>query len=160
MLFYPLRTYAADNIRDMTDPFGVIPFPKLDEDQENYMALIHDGAHMFAIPITKSDIDAECAVLEAMCAENYRKVTPAYYETTLKVKYTHDDASAKLIDIIHDNVRTDFIYANNYGIGSGGNLGTISRTLMKNKSSDYMSLYASLKPQIEESLKALNEKVK
>ncbi len=160
VLFYPIRTYAADNIRDMTDPFGVIPFPKLDEDQENYMALIHDGAHMFAIPLTRDDIDAECAVLEAMCAENYRKVTPAYYETTLKVKYTHDDASAKLIDIIHDNVRTDFIYANNYGIGSGGNLGTISRTLMNKKSSDYMSLYASLKPQIEESLKTLNEKVK
>ncbi len=63
-----------------------------------------------------------------------------------------------MIDIIHDNAYTDFIYANNYALGSI-NLGIISRTLMAAQSSDYMSTYDSLKPKAEAALEALYAKV-
>ena len=38
-------------------------------------------------------------------------VLPAYYETGLKVKYTRDNESAQMIDIIHDNIGNGFVLA-------------------------------------------------
>ena len=139
----------------MKDSYGMIPFPKLDESQANYMALVHDSTTLYCIPVTVQNIEMPCAVLEAMCAENYRTVTPAYYEVALKVKYTQDDISSQIIDMIHDNVRTDFVYANNYCFTSSTKLGTIERTLMgmgKTASKNYMSEYDSIKSAVESDL--------
>ena len=163
MLFYPNRFYTTDLLRDMSDPYGIIPYPKLDESQENYYALVHDSTTLYGIPITVGDIGMPCAVLEAMCAENYRTVTPAYYEVALKVKYTQDDVSAQIIDMIHENVRTDFVYANNYSFTSSVKLGTIARSLMGmdgNPSRDYMSAYDSIKTKIASELEAIIETAK
>jgi hypothetical protein len=81
------------------------------------------------------------AVLEALCAESYRSVIPAYYETALKVKYTRDEVSAQMIDIIHDSIRTDFTFVY---YASLNNAGMIYRTLVTAKSSDFISTYAKL----------------
>ena len=75
------------------------------------------------------------------------------------MKYTQDDASVKLLDMIHDNVTTDFMYINNYCFGNGGSLGTIMRTLTREKNPNYMSTYDSMKTQVETSLKELMSKV-
>ena len=82
-----------------------------------------------------------------------------YYEVALKLKYTRDDISAQFIDMIRDGATTDFIYANNYAF-NGNNLGTIARTMMQNKSADYMSTYAGLKPWVEKALEALINEAK
>ncbi len=159
-LFYANRFYSAEKFRDMTDPYGMIPYPKLDEAQENYYALVHDSTTLFCIPVSVSDIEMPCAVLEAMCAENYRTVTPAYYEVALKVKYTQDDISSQIIDLLHDNVRTDFVYANNYCFSSSVKLGTISRTLMgygTEPSKNYMSMYDSIKSAVEADIENIKE---
>ena len=90
--------------------------------------------------------------MEAMCSENYRTVIPALYNVALKVKYTQDDVSSQVIDIIHDSAITDFIYANNYNINAGvGSLGTLHRTLLglnAEPSKDFMSKYDSMKEQV------------
>ncbi|MBQ8508849.1 MAG: hypothetical protein IJ493_02970 [Clostridia bacterium] len=140
MLFLGERFYAAERMREMTDPYGIIPYPKLNEEQESYLTLVHDSTTLFCIPVTNTKFDTTCAVLEAMCAETYRTVTPAYYEVALKVKYTHDEISAQIIDMIHENIVTDFVYANNYALNS---LGTIARIALHGKNSNYMSNYDS-----------------
>ncbi|NLE12851.1 MAG: hypothetical protein GX628_04130 [Clostridiales bacterium] len=160
MLFYPNRFYSTDFFRDMEDEYGVIPFPKLDETQEDYYALIHDSTTLYAVPITVGDISMPCAVMEAVAAENYRYVTPAYYEVALKVKYTRDNASIQIIDMIHNNARTDFVYANNYSLNSSGSLGTLTRSLMTAKSDDYMSYYAKLESSVNEGIDKLIESAK
>ncbi len=68
-LFYPNRFYSTEKFRDMQDPYGMIPFPKLDESQEEYYALVHDSTTLFCIPVTVGELEMPCAVLEAMCAE-------------------------------------------------------------------------------------------
>ena len=67
-----------------------------------------------------------------MCAENYRTVTPAYYDTALKNKYSRDTVSSQMIDLIHDTSMTEFGYAYNYSIGS---IGTIMRTVVQQNGS-------------------------
>lgn len=37
----------ADKLRDMKEDYGIIPYPKYDEDQENYLSLVHDATTMW-----------------------------------------------------------------------------------------------------------------
>lgn len=157
LLFHAGRIYGTDFLRDMEGDYGIIPYPKLNEEQESYYALVHDSCNLFGIPITVSDIEMPCTIIEAMCAENYRTVVPAYYETALKVKYARDQLSVQMMDLIHDNAVSDFVYANNYSLT--GNLGTLTRTIMRNKSSDFMSAYEAVRENTEASIVKLIEKV-
>ncbi len=158
VLFFPERFSRLHALRDMTDPYGILPYPKADEQQSEYRTMIHDYATLYAIPITLEDIDMSCAVLEAMCAENARSVIPTYYEVALKVKFTHDNISAQVIDLIRDNASTDFMYANNYYF-SNGQLGMIQREIMTNKS-EYMSKYASMEKNAARLLEELIDQFK
>ena len=97
----------AANFRDMTFDFGVIPFPKYDENQTEYYTTARSTYSCFGIPIT-ADMTNCAAVLEAMASESYYQVTPAYYEKALKVKYSRDDISSQMFDLIRDGVVYDF----------------------------------------------------
>ncbi len=138
-LFLPGFLYTSENLRDMTNDYGIIPFPKYDEQQEEYFSTVHDIATLFCLPTTCTKIDAVCATLEAMAYYSYYEVTPVYYETALKTKYTRDDLSSQIIDIIHDTSMTDLAYAYS---GSMNGMGMIMRELAANKTKDYASYYA------------------
>ena len=49
-----------------------------------------------------------------MASESMNTVTPAYYEVALKVKYARDNESGMMIDLIRENVSSDFaaLYSN------------------------------------------------
>ncbi len=117
-LFYVAYVGCADSdeMRNMTDDFAVLPMPKLNEEQESYSTVLHDGTVLFGIPTTNSKLEMTTAALEALAAESYRSVTPIYYEQALKIKYVRDDQSAQMIDMLRDNIATDFAYY--YHIGS------------------------------------------
>ncbi len=154
-LFAPFLMTAADSFRDMVDPYAIITFPKLDALQDDYQTLVHDSTTVFAVPITVKDPEMQSAVLEALCYESYKLVTPEYFDVVLKSRYASDPSSARAIDMIRANIRTDFIYANNYIFGEA-NLGTIMRTLMGSKSSSYMSTYKRASSMVKRRLNKLN----
>jgi len=107
----PTRLYYSElHFREMEDDFAVLPMPKFDAEQENYVTTIHDGTTLFGIPITNSKIEATTMVLEALASEAYRTVTPVYYEMALKIKYVRDDMSAIMIDLIREGVTADFVF--------------------------------------------------
>lgn len=105
------RLGSFDDLRDMKDEVGILPYPKFDETQENYISSSHDTTEIGVIPITTSKFDMTCAVLEVLNRETQKIVLPAYYETGLKVKYSRDDLSSQMIDIIHDNIGGSFALA-------------------------------------------------
>lgn len=144
---------TTNELRDMENDFGMLPYPKLDETQENYGTLIHDTMNLGVIPVTTGKLQTIGAVLEALSSESYRSVIPAYYETALKIKYSRDELSAQMIDIIHDAIRTDFTFVY---YASLNNAGQIYRTLVTNNSSDFVSTYTKLE---SGALKALDKLV-
>ncbi len=156
-LFCAYLMIAAESFGNMTDPYAIIPYPKLDELQEDYMTLMHDDATVFAIPKTVSaaELEHHGAVLEAMCSESYREVTPVYYDVVLKSRYSQDPDSARAVDMIRANIRTDFIYANNY-IFSGTPLGTINRMLVNTGNTNYASLYKKYSMRVQKELNKIN----
>lgn len=91
MVFYIEAVWETVNarLRNMEDDFGIIPIPKLDEEQE-YQTLIHNNSQFIAVPLTCPDDAFAGAVIEALCAESYRRVIDPFYETALKLKLTRD----------------------------------------------------------------------
>ena len=104
--------------REMDNDYGVIPFPKYDEAQETYLSLVHDTAYMYGVPSDCRDIDAVCALMEALAADSHRNVMPVYYDQVLKGKYARDTVSGQILDIIHDHPVADFAYINGYGFNT------------------------------------------
>ncbi|MDD4772831.1 MAG: hypothetical protein PHZ09_04420 [Eubacteriales bacterium] len=102
--------HAVTFLRDMKEDFSIIPPPKLDEDQETYLTTLHDGTTILGIPKTAAPeaISAVCAALEALAAESYKSLTPVYLDVALKNKYTRDEQSAEMIDLIRENIVSDF----------------------------------------------------
>lgn len=111
-----------DRFRDMPYDIGLLPYPKLDETQEDYITVIHDTAEIGAIPLTCQRGDFASAVIQALCEESYNTAMPAYYETALKIKYSRDDNSAHMIDIIHDSINGLFTLI--YGANHANNIFT------------------------------------
>lgn len=103
------KLWHAQNVfRYMEDNFFIVPIPKYDENQTEYYTSTHDGVTIFGIPSTSKNADETSAVLEAMASGSLQLVTPAYYEISMKNKFTRDSESAVMLDYIKQNVVTDF----------------------------------------------------
>ena len=130
---------SALNYRAMEPDFGIIPYPKYDETQSNYYSM-SDGAHtIMAIPKTITDIERNSIIIEALNAESYKQVIPAYYEIALKVKYSRDEESFAVLDILLDGRTFDFGYVYDGWKGYA----FILQDLISAKKSDFASAYAS-----------------
>jgi hypothetical protein len=127
---------AAKAFRNMEDDFSFLPYPKLTEDQEHYNCVVADIVGPGAVPGTSLNLDMVGAVIEALSSETYRTVLPTYYETALKIKYSRDDQTSQIVDIIHNASYTDFLYAYSSSLSS---IGVIMRELVAGNSTDYMS---------------------
>ncbi|MBO5218030.1 MAG: hypothetical protein J6C52_01280 [Clostridia bacterium] len=100
---------AADNmLREAPFDFGILPLPKYDEAQEDYRCFA-EGAYV-GIPITNPNTDRTGLILEAMTAEGYRQIIPAYQEIALKDKYLRDEDSAEMFALILESYTASFAF--------------------------------------------------
>lgn len=113
LLFFPERFYASTLpiFRNMNDEYGMIPYPKFDENQAEYINLIHNSGTIAAIPTMLSEdrFEMVCAVLEAMASEQSVSVLPVFYETALKTKYSRDEISSQVIDLVYKCSTKDLV---------------------------------------------------
>ncbi|MCQ2431565.1 MAG: hypothetical protein MJ175_03055 [Clostridia bacterium] len=150
------RVSSLELFRDMTADIGVLPYPKMDESQKNYITSSHDTANVGVIPITCGKLDTMSAVLEVLSRETYKYVMPAYYETALKVKYSRDDDSAQMLDIIRGNISCVFPIAyGNYCYDMP--LGKAFSTPLTSKKTDFASNYAKSEGKAQDKLDTLWE---
>lgn len=140
-MFYYGSMGSSSTLRDMRSDYGVIPYPKYDENQENYHSMIGETMTFAALPYNCQKVDAVCAFIEELAFEGYHNVLPTYYETVLKTKYVRDDSSGQMLDIIRDNLVTDIALI--YG-SAFGNLCYAPRELIKSGSGEFAAKYASL----------------
>lgn len=118
--------------RDMEEEIGIIPYPKQDEAQANYITVVHDTAEVGGIPATAADPAISGAVAQALCRATHETVLPAYYEMSLKIKYARDNYTSAMIDRIHDGIMDMFSLV--YGAQYANNITTwtILEPLQKN----------------------------
>ena len=84
----------------------------------------------------------EAAVLEKLGYYYFYDVMPQYYDVILKNKYRRDssDAASQVIDLIHDSIYTDFLFAYSPMVSQ---MGQVMRDLVTNNNVNYMSNVAS-----------------
>ena len=152
MVFMSGYFYSASLLKDMAADYGIIPYPKFDEGIESYGALAHDSAQLVSVVVSCKNVDMVSAVLEALAAENYRTVTPAYYEIALKTKYVRDDISGQIIDLIHDSSTTDFAYVFNNSLGK---VGHTMRSLMSSRTNNFTSFWKANERVVQKRMEAL-----
>jgi ABC-type sugar transport system, periplasmic component len=112
-------TYTLDMtelLRDMKSDFGILPMPKYDENQAEYMSHSYDGASVFAVPVSASDYKFSGAMLDGLSAESKNTVVPAFYDTKLMTKVTRDNDSAEMLDIIRKDMTYDFGYVHSMSL--------------------------------------------
>ena len=151
-LFTDATCYEISQIREVEIDFGMLPYPKADEKQEKYYTRI-EGCDLFGVPMSCKNMEMTGAVLEAMACDSYRDVKPAYYETSLKVKYTRDDESAKMLDIIFENRVFDWgdtILCPEIRDG-------VLLQIIRNDNRNFASELASVKTTLDEKVKTYNE---
>ena len=110
-LFYPGMFETAHALRDVEFEYGILPYPKLDDTVDYLSGAATANGCGVGIPITApaEKLDAVCATIEALCAESYRKVVPAWYDTALKIKYSAGLIDAQMVDIIYEHIGSPFI---------------------------------------------------
>ncbi len=126
----------AKSFRNMEDSFGILPLPKYEYD-DDYATIVNGHAHVVVMPNTVEDPERTGAITEALCAIASRDVLPAFYDVSLKTKYSRDTESEAMIDIIRDSIIYDIGYC------SGGTFQYIGRELAVSTTHDFASTYAS-----------------
>jgi hypothetical protein len=96
---------TVNTLRSAGFEYGILPCFKYDDTQEDYCSSFLPSPS--AIPATCTDKERSGVILSAFAAGGYKKVSVAYFETAVKTKYTTDEDSAEMLDIIAGNVVSD-----------------------------------------------------
>ena len=97
------------NYREMQDDFYLIPTPKLDQNQTEYRSVMSDGNQIMGLSYTCQHIEAATATLELMAYYSDKMVTDLYFNEVLKYKYSRDEDTAEMVQLVTDSIYTDFV---------------------------------------------------
>ncbi len=84
---------------------GFVPYPKLDETQEEYYTRTANISCLTYIPVTNADLDKTGAVLETLAYFSNTTIMPTYFDIILTIKSTRDVESEDMIPIIRNSSR-------------------------------------------------------
>ncbi|NLE13670.1 MAG: hypothetical protein GX628_08355 [Clostridiales bacterium] len=132
-------------MRDMEDDYGVLPYPKLNEKQENYATYLSGTFSPQMVTITQPEEDWERTgvITTALNAYGHEWVTPAIYEVTLKTKTARDEESLAMFDLILDNRVYSFDACDESAFPLSP-LNALRNRIGGSKSPDIASYYASV----------------
>ena len=146
-----LGTIQEEGLNDMDSDFGILPYPLMREEQQDYRTFVQ-AATVWCMPVTARDPDMNGAVMEALAAENYRSVIPAYFETAMKIKYSRDNETARILDVMRDGAYLDFGVMYNLSLG---NPYYVFRDVLGPGKSDFASYLAKHEAAYQKQLDAL-----
>ncbi|MBQ9080109.1 MAG: extracellular solute-binding protein [Clostridia bacterium] len=92
---------AANEMRNMQSEFGLLPVPKYDESQANYVTNMYWGTHLMSIPVTCSDVERAAIIMDTLHYGAVEKVLPYYYERVC-YKGLRDEDSIEMLEIIRE----------------------------------------------------------
>lgn len=142
-------------LREMESSVGLIPYPKWDEEQDAYHTNSEGSKGMLCIPKTPRDLEMVGAVVEAMAAETWKYVIPAFYDVTLGNKLMNDPDSVEMMDICFDGLVYDFGYVFDKWNGCTW---TVCNMMLK-KTTDLASYWKSIEKKINRHYEVLYQKV-
>ena len=159
-LFYNTSSQSVSLLKSASTDFeiGVLPIPKLDEEQENYCCSVNRyQSTALAIPTTvpTSRLPQITFALQALGFYN-ADVIRAYYQTTLQLQAVQTDDDAEMLDIVYNNRFYDIgaIYEWGKLVGLYGNViaNPSSNTLV----SSWEAMQSSVETAMEQAIQDYN----
>jgi len=147
-LFSWIRMRIVERLRAMETDFGILPLPKLDKEQSNYITHMnpHTGAGI-SIPRAAQDLDRTGMIIEDLCAESRYTLQPAYYDINLQGKFMRDEESREMLDIILANTAYDIGYIYNFG-----NFAMTMVYFGQNKKTTHASEFEKMEPKMQKDI--------
>jgi len=106
-LFFLDLIFWISDMRNMESDFAILPQPKFEESQDTYYSYQHSSSCPVYIPKTNPDLERTGILLEALAAESYYTIKPAFYEVVLSQKYLRDADSIEMLDILFAHKRCE-----------------------------------------------------
>lgn len=100
-MFYLTPLSLAVQFRSTEVDYGILPFPKYDENQKDYITL--NWAGFMCVPASVADKELVGSVAEMLAAESCRTVIPAFKNVLLGEKIARDERAKEILDIIFTN---------------------------------------------------------
>lgn len=165
MVTVPLKD-CYSHFRFMDTDFGILPQPMYDSDQHKYLTYMNDQYAAFGIPITlpESELNFTAHIADALCAESSESLYYQFYEIALKGRYSRDENTARMVDILMSNVVIDPTMQFGAMLGTGNTsvtrwgypyiLGNMVMQYDSNLASANEAVYGTVENSLNEILKA------
>lgn len=96
--------------------FGVIPMPKRDAEQKDYISYAKAmGVCSYTVSKVVKNTEKVGVIAEAMAALSAKHLEPAYYEKALKGRGTYDNESRAMLDLIYASKKMDYAATYQWG---------------------------------------------
>ncbi|MDY5941080.1 MAG: hypothetical protein SPJ23_05445 [Eubacteriales bacterium] len=152
-LFWANSTLNLSKFREMQSDFGILPFPKLREEQDRYYSTMATyNSQFICFPRNQVDEEFSSAVTEALAYYGREILRPAVYERTITGTYFRDNESAGMLDLIFQS----YIYDNGQ-LHRIGNLNNSILNMFRAKESNFTAIYESSRTLSEQQIDVVNE---
>ena len=118
VLFYIECMQNLERFREMEVDFGILPMPKNNEEQTFYRHMVCDFPTATVVSSAVKNPEEVGFILEAFNAKSRDTIVPAYYDISLKSKFSRDEASSKMLDIIFASQYYDPTFLMSWGLCS------------------------------------------
>lgn len=155
LFYFTLFTTVPKHL-DSSVKFGIVPYPKLDENQADYGHYVSaTHACVVAVEVFADDLECVGSILEDFAYIGKQKITPAYYEQTLKSRLMPDDESYGMLDIIFASRVFDVgIY---YKIGGAQTFAAHLTGIITSGTNNFTSRYNTYKNAAQKKVDTINK---
>lgn len=158
VLFFDEAVNALGKYRDTTVEYGILPYPKFDENQKDYIN--NDWSGLMCVPVNVGNPELVGKVIELLAFYSGDTTIPAYFNLVLGEKLARDEDSKEMLNIIFDNIIYD--PGMNY-FGFQENMMnlfyTFGRLVVNEGRADYASWYAKNASGAETAIEKFNREV-
>ncbi|MBQ2706902.1 MAG: extracellular solute-binding protein [Clostridia bacterium] len=106
-LFTVAQLKGSSKFRDMEDTYGILPLPKYDEAQKDYIGYCSANVVATTIPMTNSEPETAAAIMDAMSYLAHTEILPIYYGVNVEQKQMRNKDSIEMLQIMGANRTLD-----------------------------------------------------
>ena len=156
LLFYANQLLVTLNLREMESDFGIVPLPKANEQQKEYVSIANTWfSDHVVVPATCGRLEQTGHLLDAMGYYAQQYITPAFVEQSIKLKGVRDENSMKMINLILDTQTFDVGL-----IFEWGGMSQMLREMGATNETNLASRWETIKSKAETALKTTMESLK
>lgn len=130
---------CADTFRDLEFEYGLLPNPKISEDQENYYSAISEYTLSLVVPITAPNPEMTGNIVNYMSFIGKTEIIPEL-QVALCYKGLRDEDSIEMMNIIMDTIYVDLGYVQSWS-------SDLTRQIAKQIMTDTLNLTSSVEKQ-------------